>query len=405
MASSSPQQELSQLQAAFHLFTESSRKLEVSYERLKRQAEGLKQELREKNARLVASLQEKERLEGFLNGVLQSAPAGILVTAPDGRIRLANPKARELLAADGEALEGRSCRDVEILEDLPLRFGTAREKQMGRSVYACSVSTLNGRPEDDAGWVIVIEDITSITRWKAIAERQKRLSSMGEMAARLAHEIRNPLGSMELNVSMLLEELEGTDEPYALACRLSSGVRTVTQVLSNLLHFAKGTDPQWQDLDLGRLVREAVEFSHPLLRDKGIRVQTACRGSGFRVRGDRVLLRQAVLNLILNGVDAMDPGGRLGIRVEAAEGTGAWEGRPMVRVCVEDNGKGIPEEDLDRIFDPFFSTKSRGTGLGLAIVNNIIERHQGVAEVESRMGEGSCFVLSLPCDHEEAADG
>jgi signal transduction histidine kinase len=254
--------------------------------------------------------------------------------------------------------------------------------------------------------VILIEDVTEIGRWKALAERQKRLSSMGEMGARIAHEIRNPLGSMELNVAMLLEELEGDPALYALAGRLASGVRTVTQTLTNLLNFAKGTDPRWESLEVPRLVGEALEFTGPLLRDKAVRVHEDYAEKGCNILGDRILLRQALLNLIVNAVEGMEPGGSLRIgTVKQEETAGAWRGSPVMKVFVQDSGKGIPDEELDRIFDPFFTTKSQGTGLGLAIVNNIVESHGGIIEVESRIDIGSCFVMSLPCQQEESYDG
>jgi signal transduction histidine kinase len=388
------------------MLTSVSKKMELSYERLKRQAEELQRELREKNARLLVSQQEQQRLEDFLEGILQHLPVGIVVTDQQGTVRLVNQKARDALEAEGRELLGAAYTSFDILEQVRLRAGAAMEKRKGRSVYSCSVSSLNGVSTDAGGWVILIEDVTEITRWKALAERQKRLSSMGEMGARIAHEIRNPLGSMELNVSMLLEELEGNEALHALASRLAGGVRTVTQILSNLLHFAKGTDPQWEPLDVPTLVGEALEFAGPLLRDKEIRIREDYAEQGCGVLGDRILLRQALLNLILNAVEGMDSGGALKIQtVKEEESLGAWQGSQVLKVLVQDNGKGIPDEALDRIFDPFFTTKSQGTGLGLAIVNNIIERHGGIVEVESRVGEGSCFVMSLPCQQEVSGDG
>ena len=294
----------------------------------------------------------------------------------------------------------------EILRQIPLRSGASLEKKKGRSVYSCSASSLNGSGTGGGDWVILIEDVTEIRRWKALAERQKRLSSMGEMGARIAHEIRNPLGSMELNVAMLLEELEGDPALYALAGRLASGVRTVTQTLSNLLNFAKGTDPRWERLEVPRLVGEALEFTGPLLRDKTVRVHEDYAEKSCNILGDRILLRQALLNLIVNAVEAMEPGGSLRIgTVKQEETAGVWRGSPVMKVFVQDSGKGIPDEELDRIFDPFFTTKSQGTGLGLAIVNNIVDSHGGIIEVESRIDTGSCFVMSLPCQQEESYDG
>ena len=397
--------ELAELKEAFHMLTSVSRKMELSYERLKARAEDLKEELCEKNARLVASLQEQKRLEGFLEGILQNLPVGILVTDDRGRVRLVNQKAKEALDREDSDLIGVRYTACDILAEVPLRPGATIERKKARSVYSCSVSSLNGSGTP-GGWVILIEDVSEIRRWKALAERQKRLSSMGEMGARIAHEIRNPLGSMELNAAILLEELEGNEPLYTLAGRLASGVRTVTQILSNLLQFAKGTAPRWEHLEVTGLVGEALEFAAPLLRGKAIRVQEEYGDRGCRIQGDPVLLRQALLNLILNAVEGMEHGGSLRIgTVEQEEAADTWQGAPVQKIFVQDNGKGIPEEELDRIFDPFFTTKSQGTGLGLAIVNNIVESHGGIVEVESRVGRGSCFVMSLPCQQEEATDG
>jgi two-component system sensor histidine kinase FlrB len=406
MDSSSQSFELVELKQAFHMLTSVSEKMELSYERLKGQAEELKQELFEKNARLLVSLQEQQRLEGFLVGILQNLPVGILVTDKEGSVRLANQMARDTLDRSERDLVGVKYTAFEILRQIPLRSGASLEKKKGRSVYSCSVSSLNGSGTGGGDWVILIEDVTEIGRWKALAERQKRLSSMGEMGARIAHEIRNPLGSMELNVAMLLEELEGDPALYALAGRLASGVRTVTQTLTNLLNFAKGTDPRWESLEVPRLVGEALEFTGPLLRDKAVRVHEDYAEKGCNILGDRILLRQALLNLIVNAVEGMEPGGSLQIgTVKQEETAGAWRGSPVMKVFVQDSGKGIPDEELDRIFDPFFTTKSQGTGLGLAIVNNIVESHGGIIEVESRIDIGSCFVMSLPCQQEESYDG
>ncbi len=406
MNSSSQSFEVAELKQAFHMLTSVSEKMELSYERLKGQAEELKQELCEKNARLVISLQEKQRLEDFLEGILQNLPVGILVTDKEGRVRLANQKARDTLDRNESDLVGSKYTSVEILQQIPLRSGASLEKKKGRSVYSSSVSSLNGSGADGGGWVILIEDVTEIRRWTALAERQKRLSSMGEMGARIAHEIRNPLGSMELNAAMLLEELEGDPALYALAGRLASGVRTVSQTLSNLLNFAKGTDPQWERLEVPRLVGEALEFTRPLLREQAVRVHEDYAEKGCSILGDRILLRQALLNLIVNAVEGMEPGGSLRIgTVKQEETAGVWRGSPVIKTFVQDSGKGISDEELDRIFDPFFTTKSQGTGLGLAIVNNIVESHGGIVEVESQVGAGSCFVMSLPCQQEESYDG
>lgn len=392
---------VSALREAFLAFTSASERLERSYAHLREQTEELKRELGEKNARLLASLEEKERLQKFLDGILQNLPVGILVTDAGGHVRLANEKARHMLEFGDRTAEGISYRSFPLLRDLPLASGVLRESRNGAGVYRCSVSPLNGATEQGPGWVILLEDVSEVTRWKRLAERQKRLTSMGGMAARIAHEIRNPLGSMELNVTLLMEELRDCGQALELARRLATGVRNLSHVLSNLLQFAKGSDPVREPIDPVALLAEAAEFAGPLLKEKRVRVRREVRQAPALFYGDRVLLRQALLNLIANAVEAMKPGGclRLGCR-QTSQGDGAGMLSPWVHLTVQDNGRGIPEEELDRIFDPFYTTRSEGMGLGLAIVNNIVEAHGGFVEVESRPGRGTTFVLSIPAGQE-----
>ena len=398
--------DVGELKEAFQLFTSVSKRLEDSYAQLEGQTKDLKKQLNEKNAKLIASLAEKERLEKFLEGILQNLPVGILVIDLEGRIRLANEKATDILGKTEKKIKEQHYASLTLLEDIVLQSGASYEKRRNGSVYLCTVSSLKGIPGDAPGWVIMIEDMSEMIRWKKLVERQKRLSSMGEMAARIAHEIRNPLGSMELNIDLLLEELQGDRALHALASRLSTGMRTVSQTLSNLLHFAKGTNPHWELLELAEVAAEAVEFAYPLLAEKEIAVEGNYQEAGFSLFGDSILLRQAILNLIINAVEVMEKGGVLKIRIEKKEEpSAAWKNAEVIKIFVQDNGKGIMEEDLDRIFDPFFTTKSRGTGLGLAIVNNIVENHGGIIEVESRCGEGTNFIVSLPCGQREGNHG
>ncbi|MEW6439853.1 MAG: ATP-binding protein [bacterium] len=397
--------EVLELKKAFDLFTSASGKLESAYRHLEDQTEELKRELRDKNAKLAASLHEKERLEEFLEGILQHLPVGIAVTDASGRVRLANRRAEEMTGLTCGELEQSRCSEVPLLADVPLRERSSLEIKRGRATFRCSVSRLNQPVGNGSGWVVMLEDISDVIRWKSLADRQRRLSSMGDMAARIAHEIRNPLGSMELSAAVLLEGLKEGDELHKIGRRLATGVRTMSQTLSNLLHFAKGTHLRRERTDLQALIEEALDFARPLLEEKQIGAELAwgrsppAQAENIVLWGDRVLLRQALLNLFLNALEAMRPGGRLQVRVEGEPvPPRLGPGRPCVRIRVQDDGTGIPEEDLDRIFDPFFSTKTRGTGLGLAIVHNIVESHGGIIEVESRLGEGTCFILSLPVE-------
>ncbi len=399
--------DLQALQDAFALVTRTSASLEHAYVRMREQVDALKNELVEKDAVLTHSLEKNERLDRFLEGILHNLPVGILVTDPAGKIRLANRKAAEILGRVRAELEGDDCASMDLLKDLPLGAGVLAERRMGPSIYRCSVSPLPGEPGSvRGGWVVMMEDISQMCRWKALAERKKRLASMGEMATRIAHEIRNPLGSMELNATMLIEETEGSGQAEVLARRLATSVRVMGQILTNLLYFARGAEVQQARLRLDRVVYEAVDFVSPLLQEKGIRVEVDPLGEAIHVQGDGLMLRQALLNLILNGMEATEPGGCLRVRaLRTRETQGSLADCRVVKIRVEDNGPGIREDVLDRIFDPFFTTKSRGTGLGLSIVNNIVESHGGIVEVERRRGGGACFTVSLPIDEEMQHDG
>lgn len=220
-------------------------------------------------------------------------------------------------------------------------------------------------------------------------ERTRRLAAMGEMAAKIAHEIRNPLGSMAILATLLERELTHDNDKRKLAEHITKGVKTLDNLLSNMLLFATAPGARLKEVD----IREVIEESLLLTRGhekKGVSVKAWYEGR-TRIMGDQAQLRQLFLNLLLNSLDAVDEGGSLSIRTRLDEKTGDF-----LQIEMKDTGKGIPEEHLDRIFDPFFSTKERGTGLGLAIVAAVINSHNGSIDVRSKQGEGAEFCISLP---------
>jgi len=220
-------------------------------------------------------------------------------------------------------------------------------------------------------------------------ERSRRLAAMGEMAAKIAHEIRNPLGSMAILATLLERELTHDDDKRKLAEHITKGVKTLDNLLSNMLLFAAAPGARLKQVD----IREVIEESILLTRGhekKGVSIKAWYEGR-TQIMGDQAQLRQLFLNLLLNSLDAVDEGGILSIRTRLDEKT-----KDFLQIEIKDTGKGIPEEHIDRIFDPFFSTKERGTGLGLAIVAAVINTHNGSIDVKSTQGDGTQFVISLP---------
>ncbi|MFQ5427389.1 MAG: nitrogen regulation protein NR(II) [Thermodesulfobacteriota bacterium] len=228
------------------------------------------------------------------------------------------------------------------------------------------------------------------------AERTARLAAMGEMAAKIAHEIRNPLGSMLIFSTILCRELSGQAENQKLAGHILESVRNLDRILSDMLVFSNGPEPSLEPIDIRDVMEDAIETCSGRSADKDIMINRSYSGSTL-VRADAGLLRQLVLNLLFNAFDAIgDETGSINIST-------AIVGSQTLEVTVEDTGCGMDESVEDRIFDPFFTTRHSGTGLGLAIVASIARAHGGEITCSRRAGSGTRFTLSLPWseDHTE----
>jgi two-component system sensor histidine kinase FlrB len=224
------------------------------------------------------------------------------------------------------------------------------------------------------------------------AERNLRLAAAGEMAARMAHELRNPLGSIELFAGLLKKNLMDDPVKQQWAIHISSAVSAMDYALTNLLLFTGKPLPSFKSQDLTEIIDEARIFSLPLLIQNRIEVMVRMEKITKPVQCDDSLLKQVFLNLIINAVDAMPDGGTLTLDGELC----TFERGEMIKITISDTGGGIPEEVQSRIFDPFFTTKNKGTGLGLSIVHNAIQAHGGMIEVDSSREKGTTFTIILP---------
>jgi signal transduction histidine kinase len=235
---------------------------------------------------------------------------------------------------------------------------------------------------------------------KALVERQNRFTAMGEMVVKIVHDVRNPLGSIELLASLLRKELSQDDDRRIMAEQIAFGVRTINHALSNLLFFTHIPKPRMRGVPLVKIIDESLQVvSHGLLRR---RIVLSVRVSpNTRVFGDEALLKQVFLNLALNALQSMPGGGTLEV-VEETSMLEECDG--FTEFVVRDTGSGIPEEQLHRVFDPFFTTREKGTGLGLTIVHNILQAHGGAILVESVLGKGTAFRMRLPISEGERHD-
>jgi signal transduction histidine kinase len=228
--------------------------------------------------------------------------------------------------------------------------------------------------------------------------RADRLSALGQLSAGLAHEIRNPLGSIQGAVEILQDDYPPGHPKAEFYAILLKEVERLNDVLTNFLSFARPVTPRFAPVD-GRAILTALEgLISGQARAHRVQIFTSFHAGPSRVMADETLLKQAFLNIMLNGVEAMPEGGDLAISTRLRADSTAG-GRPeWLEVVFDDTGPGIPEEDQVRIFDPFFTTKKDGTGLGLAITHRIIENHHGTIRVMSQRGKGTTFVVALPLE-------
>lgn len=427
----------SQVREAFQGFTSAAGRLEEAYAALRKQVAALDIELEESNARLTRSLQENARVRNYLSNILKSIEKGIVVVDPGGQITLWSGGAEKLTGfTASEALGGRVDRllggDAAAL--LLALHGEGhegtREGRIARNdgyvleaeLSASSIRDEEGRIRDA---LLVFDDIS---RRKWAEERRRRSTAQAgleEMAVTIAHGIRNPLASIELLATILAEEVRGDVRKSRLAHDIQSGVASVNTILTNLLAFSRPLRVHLKLLDLHVVIEDALSTALYALKERQIDLIRLYHPGPLEIDGDRELLKQVFLNLILNSVQAMPSGGKLRIitRVLISEcqvphlgptsGAAPFEaqvherGAPpvseLIEVVVSDSGCGIRESDLDKIFLPFFTTKAKGAGLGLAVVERILERHGARASLESQTGKGAAFTLQFTRGRETAA--
>lgn len=384
--------EARQLREAFQVFNLSASELCIAYEELSRQVEALTRELALANGELRRQIAEKEALSRRLELLLQALPGGMLVLDRLGVVAEANSGAVAML---GAPLVGCAWEKIAAQRLAPTGVpGEWRHRFQARGERPLRIS-IAGRMLDNAeGKVLLIQDITAAHALHELAQRNRRLSVMGEMAARLAHQLRTPLAAALLYGTQLGDACLPAVERARFAQRTVERLRHMECLISDMLLFVTGGAGAREEIDVPRLLKEACRAIEPQVRERGLQLEIADASAGSRLRGNGKALLGALLGLLENALQACSGGGR--IRLAAAVETGG------VVLSVSDTGAGIATELQGRLFEPFFTTRSDGTGLGLAIVRSVAEAHGGTVAVRSVPGAGSEFRMRLPMEPEEA---
>ncbi len=394
------------LNHAIASFNNTAQELEQSYGLLNEQIKKLNSEVEEKNRQLEKNLNEKERVKNFLSSILESLPTGVVVVDLKGQLLMCNSAVQKItgdcLAGMDKPmftkwikkfhLSGSSDRDLSQTNIHDIEFLKSNSDVRNLKVFQSPVVGTDG---NIMGGLFIIQDQTLLKKLETQSERDKRLKAMGEMAIRIAHEVRNPLGSIELFASILRSELDKRDDLQKMAERIITEVKGLDKSISNLLLLTKPQKPLFSEINLSEFLREFVEFIHPVLSKNGVELGFDKAGRSYFISGDRDLLKQVFLNLTLNSMQALPDGGSIGIELSTYNDDNDKNSR-WVEIAFCDDGVGIDPESVNKIFHPFYTNKEKGTGLGLAIVHNIVESHGGTIEVRSRLREGTTFLVSLP---------
>lgn len=349
--------------------------------------------LRAEKDRLLGARAELETERERLQAIIDCMGDAVSFEGPSGEVLFSNQAARALWPAG--AREGGSTREALDGQTSRVDPGEGSFVRAGRTFDSTQSLVCSPRGEP-LGRVLVARDITDRLAIERHLMHDEQMNVVGKLAAAIAHEVNNPIGVILLYSQHALAALSTDDPVYEHLATIHRNADECRKIVGGLLGLARRQEPRRRSVDLQRLCREVVESIRPLAARAGARIASEVHDeeASVWIRADPGMLRQAVLNLAVNAVEAATPGSEIAIGVhETQEG-----GRTAHVVEVRDNGAGMATEQLEQIFQPFFTTKSSGTGLGLSIAESVVKSHDGRIDVTSVVGSGTTFRIVLP-DH------
>jgi signal transduction histidine kinase len=389
------------LAQAFESFTHVAGSLENSYTMLQGELARLRRELEVKNRDLAHSLAENQRMQTYLSRLLEDLPCAVLAVDASFHLCFANPQASALLVSKPEKQLASGASIPEALRSI-LREVVAEpagaeriwafQAQEGPNFVAV---TCAARPRGCATageWLFILRDVTEQKRLEEERESVRRMRALAEMTALLAHEIRNPLGSLELFAGLIKDATREQADVSQWIVHLQAGLRALSATVNNVLHFHSLPPSQLAPLDVVRLLAGTVEFLQPLALQRGMGIEFAPACKEVFIPGDAYRLQQVFFNLAINAFRAMSAGKRLKISAAIAPRNA---GR-AAKIDFEDEGTGISPANMEKLFEPGFTTVKSSPGLGLTVCQRVTAQHKGTIEVRSKLGKGTTFSLYFP---------
>jgi two-component system sensor histidine kinase PilS (NtrC family) len=379
----------------------------------------LAEELRRKRGELIKKQDDYEKLEAFNRDIVQSLDSGLLTIDSRGKITSFNKTAQKILGLDSDAMEQSHIQQLfpDIDETLfrmegnspkanPYqRYETTFADKTGKTLFlGFSVSPLRDNNDRVSGKTFIFQDITTFKEMEEQINRSDRMATIGQFAAGIAHEIRNPLTSLSGSIQVLKEELELKGANRNLMDIILRESERLNNLITDFLLFAQPPKVNKEKMDIGQVIDETLKlFKNSPDHNRAIKIVKDLEKE-ISVLGDQHQLKQLFWNLFINAAQIMPSGGELGVKLETvnADGTsGRIQGAkqrnvtPFAKISVSDTGDGIRPDEKEKIFEPFFTTKEGGTGLGLAIVHRIVENHDGFISVNSQRNKGTTFEIFL----------
>lgn len=354
--------------------------------------------------------EELALLKEFNESIVESVNVGLLAVDEDGRIIRCNSPFEQMMGLDREQVVGRRVEEVfdeSFALNLESILGKSRwhltevrnayklhtYDQSGRSlILNVAVAPLRSVSNQQTGAIIVLENVSSRVRLEETLQQSEKLSSIGLLAAGVAHEVNTPLTGVSSYTQMLLGMVPETDPKHALLQKMQRQTDRATNIVGNLLNFSRtGNAEEFSEISVNKLLNDTLQLLEPQLRKSNIDIRKEYAEELPAIHGSGGRLQQVFTNLILNARDAMFETGTITLRTYSEDENG-------VVIEVLDDGEGIPTENLKKVFDPFFTTKGvgNGTGLGLAVSYGIVQEHNGTIEVSSTEGKGTTFRLVFP---------
>ena len=344
-----------------------------------------------------------QTMKSYTQHVVDSMANGLISLDTQRKIVTMNRQAYQILnISQHQPVRGKALTEILTLHNCDLSEILAKGERVIEREFSCttasqttlplslSASTLTDDDGNQLGTVLLFRDLSDVKALQEQIKRTERLASLGQLAAGVAHEIRNPLGALKGFLQYFQRKLELTDQDKTYLTVMVNEVDRLNSVISNLLDFARPKEPVREPYDLENLIHHVLTLIEGDLQAKQLEVSLDIKKNLPQIHLDRDQITQVLLNILLNAIQATEPGGQVNIRAYVKSDLNQLE------ITVADNGQGIVPADLSKIFDPFFSTKKQGAGLGLAIAYTIIENHQGEITVESEEGKGSTFRIRLP---------